>query len=148
MAENIKPDDKKYYLPEGLPAPRAQRTGVDKEFWDATKRHELVVQKCNSCGAFQWGPEVLCHQCHSFEMGWQKVAGRGRLYSWVRCWNPVHPALKDACPYIVAVVELPDAGNIRMVGNLLASESALRLGRRGGLRGPSRRHAGAMEGDG
>jgi hypothetical protein len=112
-------DEKKYYLPEGLPAPRAQRTGVDKEFWDATKRHELVVQKCTSCGAFQWGPEVICHKCHSFEMGWQKVSGRGRLYSWVRCWNPVHPALKEACPYIVAVVELPDAGNVRMVGNLL-----------------------------
>jgi uncharacterized protein len=112
-------DEKKYYLPEGLPAPRPQRTGVDKEFWEATKRHELVVQKCDSCGAFQWGPEVICHKCHSFEMGWQKVSGRGRLYSWVRCWNSVHPALKEACPYIVAVVELPDAGNVRMVGNLL-----------------------------
>jgi len=37
----------------------------------------------------------------------------------VRSWNPVHPALRGACPYIVAVVELPDAGKVRMVGNLL-----------------------------
>jgi uncharacterized OB-fold protein len=112
-------EEKKYYLPEGLPAPRAQRTGLDNEFWAATKRHELVVQRCNSCKAFQWGPEFICHECRSFDMGWQKVSGRGRLYSWVRCWNPVHPALKEACPYIVAVIELPDAGNVRMVGNLL-----------------------------
>jgi uncharacterized OB-fold protein len=112
-------DEKKYYLPEGLPAPRAQRTGLDKEFWEATRRHELVVQRCNSCKTFQWGPEFICHQCHSFDLGWHKVSGRGRLYSWVRSWNPVHPTLKEACPYIVAVIELPDAGNVRMVGNLL-----------------------------
>ena len=112
-------DEKKYYLPEGLPSPRAQRTGLDTEFWAATKRHELVVQRCNACKAFQWGPEFLCHSCRSFNMGWHKVSGRGRLFSWVRCWNPVHPALKEACPYIVAVIELPEAGNVRMVGNLL-----------------------------
>jgi uncharacterized OB-fold protein len=112
-------DEKKYYLPEGLPSPRAQRTGLDTAFWAATKRHELVVQQCNSCKTFQWGPEFLCHNCRSFDMGWYRVSGKGRLYSWVRCWNPVHPALKEACPYIVAVVELPDAGKVRMVGNLL-----------------------------
>ena len=111
--------EKKFYLPEGLPTPRAARTGIDKEFWEATRRHELVVQQCNACKACQWGPELICHKCHSFDLGWRKVSGRGRLYSWVRCWNPVHPALKEACPYIVAVVELPDAGNVRMVGNLL-----------------------------
>src|SRR5216684_3781299 len=103
--------EKKYYLPEGLPAPRAQRDGLDKEFWDATRRHELVVQRCNGCGTFQWGPEWICHKCHSADhLGWHKVSGRGRLFSWIRNWNPVHPALKEACPYIVAVVELPDAG--------------------------------------
>jgi len=37
----------------------------------------------------------------------------------VRSWNPVHPALKQAGPYIIAVIELPDANNIRMVGNLI-----------------------------
>jgi len=111
--------ESKYYLPEGLPAPRAQRAGLDKEYWDGAKRHELMVQCCNACGTFQWGPEWICHKCHSFDLGWKKVSGRGRLYSWVRTWNPVHPALKEACPYIVAVVQLTDAPNVRMVGNLL-----------------------------
>lgn len=109
----------KYYLPEGLPSPKAPRDGLGKEFWEATRRHELVVQRCERCRAFQWGPEWLCHKCHATEMGWQRVSGRGRLYSWVRSWNPVHPALRDACPYLVAVVALPDADNVRMVGNLL-----------------------------
>jgi uncharacterized OB-fold protein len=39
--------------------------------------------------------------------------------TWTRCWHPVHPALKDHGPYIAVLVELPHAGNIRMLGNLL-----------------------------
>ena len=45
-------DENKYYLPEGLPTPRAQRTGLDTEFWAATKRHELVIQQCKNCKTF------------------------------------------------------------------------------------------------
>jgi uncharacterized protein len=116
------PESTKHYLPQGLPIPRAQGDGLDKEFWDATRRHELLVQKCNRCGAFQWGPEWICHKCHSFEMGWQRVSGRGSIHSWTRSWNPVHPALREAVPYIVVVVQLADADNIRMVGNLLGDQ--------------------------
>ncbi len=108
-----------YYLPEGLPAPKAQRDGMDEGFWEALRRHELVVQRCNRCKTFQFGPEWICHQCQGGDLGWHRVSGRGRLYTWVRSWNPVHPALKQAGPFIIAVVELPDADNVRMVGNLL-----------------------------
>lgn len=108
-----------FCLPDGLPAPKPQRDGMDTGFWEALRRHELVVQRCKQCGTFQHGPEWICHQCQGGELEWHKVAGRGRLYSWVRSWNPVHPALKEAGPYIIAVVELPDAGGVRMVGNLL-----------------------------
>ena len=45
--------------------------------------------------------------------------GRGVIYSWERAWHPVHPALKGHGPYIVVLVELPHAGGIRMLGNLL-----------------------------
>jgi uncharacterized OB-fold protein len=41
----------------------------------------------------------------------------------------VHPALKEACPYIVVVVELPHAGGVRMLGNLLGNPSqTVRIG--------------------
>ncbi len=107
------------YLPSGLPAPMPANDGLDTEFWESAKRHELVVQRCNACQTFQWGPEWVCHNCHSFDVGWAKVSGRGRIYSWERPWHPVHPALAGAGPYLVVLVELPDADNVRMVGNLL-----------------------------
>jgi len=41
----------------------------------------------------------------------------------------VHPALKDQGPYIVVLVELPHAGNIRMLGNLLGDpKQQVRIG--------------------
>ena len=106
------------YLPAGLPAPAPSIDGLDDEFWAAAKRNELVVQHCKACGAFQ-PTEWICNKCQSFDLDWQKVSGRGKIYSWERVWHPVHPALHSACPYVVVLVELPDAGNVRMVGNLL-----------------------------
>jgi uncharacterized protein len=119
MDERMATEEKKYYLPAGLPGPAPERSGMDHGFWDAVKAHQLTVQRCNACGGFQFGPEWICYRCHSDNLGWHRVSGRGRIYSWVRIWNPVHPALREACPYIAVVVELPDAGNVRMVGNLL-----------------------------
>ncbi len=107
------------YLPAGMPAPVPAGDGVDREFWEAARRHELMIQRCQDCGTFQMTPEWICHNCHSLGVGWHRASGRGRIYSFERVWHPAHPALKGACPYLVVVVELPDAGNVRLVGNLL-----------------------------
>ena len=50
---------------------------------------------------------------------WDDQSGKAKIFSWERSWYPVHPALKDGTPYMTVLVELPDAGNVRMVGNLL-----------------------------
>ncbi len=92
---------------------------MDAGFWEAVEPARADGPALQRCRDSQFGPEWICHRCHSGDLGWHRVSGRGRIYSWVRIWNPVHPALKEAGPYIVAVVELPDAGNVRMVGNLL-----------------------------
>lgn len=120
MTTSTHGDTRTTYLPEGLPAPAPHIDGLGREFWEAARRHELVVQRCGACGAWQWGPEHVCHQCLSFDhLSYERVSGRGRIYSWERSWYPVHPALQTAVPYIAVLVELPDAGNVRMVGNLL-----------------------------
>lgn len=111
--------DTQSYLPEGLPAPMPVADGLDAPYWRGIKENKLLVQRCKACKTWQWGPEWVCHKCHSFDIGWEEVAPTGRIYSWERAWHPVHGALKDHGPYIVVLVELPQAGNIRMIGNLL-----------------------------
>jgi uncharacterized OB-fold protein len=105
-------------LPPGLPAPMAARDGLDTPYWEGARAHELRVQRCAACGTWRWGPEWICHACLSFETEWVRVDPVGRIYSWERIWHPVHPALGDAVPYVIVLVELPHAGGVRMIGNL------------------------------
>jgi uncharacterized protein len=107
------------YLPAGLPAPVPEPDGLDAPYWAGTRRGELWVQRCERCATWQWGPEWTCHACLAFDVGWTRVEPRGTIYSWERVWHPVHPALKAHGPYVVVLVELPHAGGVRMLGNLL-----------------------------
>ncbi len=117
------------YLPEGLPAPAPLPDGLDRPYWEGTRRHELLAQRCGACRGWQWGPEWICHRCRSLDVGWERVSGRGRIFSWERVWHPVHAALSDAVPYLVVLVELADAGDVRMIGNLLGDpEQEVRIG--------------------
>ena len=106
-------------LPDGLPTPMPLPDGHDEPYWEATQRHELVAQRCTECRGWQWTAEYLCHRCHSFEMGFEALPGDAKVFSWQRPHHPVHPALKTACPYVVVLIEFPDADGIRMVGNLV-----------------------------
>lgn len=105
------------YLPQGLPAPSAE--GLSAPYWEATRCGVLKVQFCRGCDHWQWGPEWICHRCNSFDLDWRQVAPSGVIYSYQRVWHPVHPALNGHGPYVAVLVKLPDAGGIRMLGNLL-----------------------------
>lgn len=111
-----------YYLNPGLAQPMA--TDLDEPYWSGLREGVLRVQQCQSCQGYQWGPEYICHHCHSDEMAFVEVAAEGTIYSYERVWHPVHPALSEQGPYVVVLVELPHAGNIRMVGNLLGDPEA------------------------
>ncbi len=107
------------YLPSGLPIPVAEPDGLSAPYWDGLRANKLLVQRCARCGTWQFGPEWICYRCHEFDPDWVEVEPRGRIYSWERVWHPSHAALKGHTPYLAVVVELPQAGNVRVVGNLL-----------------------------
>jgi len=108
-----------HYLPQDLPAPAPQGDGLDRPFWEGATQGRLVLQRCAHCRTWQWGPEWICHRCRSFDVGWQEVAAHGLVHSWTRVWHPVHAALKERGPYLVVLVEIPHAGSVRLLGNLL-----------------------------
>lgn len=107
------------YLPPGLPIPVAESDGLSAPYWTGLQQNRLLVQRCPLCKTWQFGPEWLCHHCHSFEIEWTTVEPRGRIFSWERVWSPSHDVLRGHGPYLAVLVELPHAGNVRMVGNLL-----------------------------
>ena len=107
------------YLPDGWPRPGTGPDGLAEPYWQGTREGKLRIQKCKGCGSWQWGPEWICHRCHSFDLDWVEIQGKGRIYSYEKPHHPVHPALNGRGAYIVVLVELPEYGNVRMVGSLL-----------------------------
>jgi uncharacterized OB-fold protein len=107
------------YLPAGLPIPVAEADDLSASYWAGLRQNRLMVQRCSRCHTWQFGPEWICHHCHAFDLRWTEVEPRGRIFSWERVWHPSHAALRQHGPYLAVLVEIPHAGGVRMVGNLL-----------------------------
>lgn len=90
---------------------------LSEHFWSACKRHELKVQRCQSCRSYRFPPAVLCPECLSTETEWVKVSGRGKVFSFVVYRRLYHPAFEADLPYTVAVIELEEGA--RMLSNVV-----------------------------
>ena len=99
----------------------------DAPYWEALRRHELIIQKCPDCGETQHPPRPSCGHCGSLNIGWQKASGKGTVYSYTIVPQATHPAWRDQVPYNVVIVELEE--DVRLISNLVevASED-IRIG--------------------
>jgi uncharacterized protein len=102
--------------------------GIDDEFWAGLREGDLRIQRCAACQTWIWAPQWRCASCGGWELGWETVAQEGRIFSWTRCWHAFAPVLKDHLPYVAALVELPEAGNRRLLGMLVGPTDRLRIG--------------------
>ncbi len=89
----------------------------NRPYWEATKRHELYIQRCRDCGAVQFHPRVVCTACLSPNVQWVKASGRGKIYTFsVVNQNPTR-GFRDSLPYIVAYVDLDEG--VKMFANVV-----------------------------
>ena len=112
-------DSTHFYLPVGLPIPVPARDDLSGPFWHGLREEVVRVQRNPRTGVYQWPAQWICHDDQGFDVDWVEVAPKGVIYSWTRVWHPTHPALLEQGPYLVVIVELPHAGGVRMLGNLL-----------------------------
>lgn len=101
------------------PLPRPNR--LSQPFWDGTKRHELLLQKCNDCGHVWFPPSQRCPKCLSTEYEWSKASGRGKVWSWIVMWQRYFPAFEADIPYNVAYVELEEGP--RLMTNIVGCDN-------------------------
>ncbi len=83
---------------------------ISEEYWNAAKRHELVIQHCKCCSKYIFYPRAVCPSCLTLpsSLEWVKASGRGRVYSYTVIVQASSPAFKGDEPYIYAVVELDE----------------------------------------
>ena len=114
-------------MSDGRPLPLADDD--TRPYWEAAARGELVMQRCAACRHWRFPPRPMCPRCRSVETAWTRVSGRGVLASFVVVHGPVLPAFADRVPFAVALVELAEDPQLRVVGNLLDADArALRIG--------------------
>ena len=102
------------------PVPRIRE--LTEGFWQGCNKHELRVQQCKHCGVFRFPPQAMCAQCHSTDTQWTRVSGKGSIYSYImpsRTSPGELPAKGFDYPYVVALIELADAGGVRMASNIV-----------------------------
>jgi len=115
------------WFPDDMPTPAANRETLP--WWQAAAEHRLVVQRCADCGHTRHPPGPICPRCRSAERTWQQVPGRGTVYTYTVVHRAFVPSLAAQLPYVVIVVELEEAGGVRLVSNLVdADPGAVRVG--------------------
>ena len=67
-----------HHLPDGLPAPAPGATDCPRPTGKA-RDGQAGGPALPWLRQWQWGPEWVCHRCHSFDLGWEEVA-RARAY--------------------------------------------------------------------
>ena len=87
-------------------------TPLTEPYWAGARRNELLIQCCNRC-ATRWHPPLpRCPCCHSSEVTWIPVSGRGRVYTYTVVYHPTHRAMADRVPYITALIELEEGPKV------------------------------------
>ena len=110
MSDYIKP------LPKPSPTSRP--------YWEAARRHELQLQHCGACGGYIYYPRPRCPNCLSDNLKWERVSGRGKVYSYTVVRRASSRMFADA-PYVLAIVELAEGP--RMTTNVVAPPEQVRV---------------------
>jgi uncharacterized OB-fold protein len=98
-----------------LPAP----DNAALHYWQSAAEGKLVLQRCVSCGEFQFYPRALCAACAG-ETEWVEASGRGTLYTFTVIRQNRSEAFVRLSPYVVGIVELDEG--VRMMTNIVDCE--------------------------
>ena len=99
------------------PIPRPLNPEVTKPFWEAAKRHELVLPRCKRCSRYHFYPREVCPHCFSKDLEWVPASGRARLFTYTVIHTPADQAFRDDVPYAHCIIQLEEG--VSMISNVL-----------------------------
>ena len=100
---------------------------ASKPFFDGAKEHQLMVQKCSTCGTIIWPVKSRCDNCLAATVSWIQASGKGTLYSFTLMHQVYHAGFATETPYNIAQVDL--AEGLRIITNIVnCPNSELQIG--------------------
>ncbi|WP_111735754.1 Zn-ribbon domain-containing OB-fold protein [Roseovarius amoyensis] len=77
-------------------------------YWEAAREGRLDIPLCGDCGKHHFYPRSICPHCHSDNLKFDTVSGRGEVHTFTIARRPAGPAFGDDVPYVVALIELEE----------------------------------------
>jgi uncharacterized OB-fold protein len=95
--------------------PQLAPGALDRVFFEAAARGQLLYQRCFACDHRQFYPRLLCTVCGG-DVAWATASGRGVVHTFTIVRQYGQAPFKDELPYAVAMVELEEG--VRMLGTV------------------------------
>ncbi|MFB5281753.1 Zn-ribbon domain-containing OB-fold protein [Peribacillus sp. Hz7] len=104
----------------GYEKPIPLKNQDNSPYWDAADRHELVLQKCESCHEYSHPPGPSCAKCGGTEMSWESLGStvKGTIYSYIVSYRAFLPGFQNDLPLIIAIVQLEKVPQVKLIGNV------------------------------
>ncbi|HPG24883.1 MAG TPA: OB-fold domain-containing protein [Myxococcota bacterium] len=91
----------------------------------------IQIQFCDDCGHAQHPPDDLCYACQGRNLSFRTCPGTGRVESCARVHHPLHPALRERVPYVIAIVSVDGAPGVNVQGNVVHCDAnSVRIGQK------------------
>lgn len=104
-------------------------TRISKEYWEAAKRHEFIIQKCEECSKHVFYPRAFCPHCLSSRLKWVKASGSGVIHTYSIVHKMSMMNFKKKTPYNIAIIELDEG--VRLMSEVInCSPEELEIGKR------------------
>ena len=97
-------------------------SALTSPYWEAARRGELALQRCEGCGERPFPPRAHCPACGGGALVWESVSGRGTLHSYTVAHRAPHPVFAGQLPLVVAIVALEEGP--RLVSNIVDCDPA------------------------
>lgn len=101
-------------------------TDENRAFWTGGSSNELLIQRCTACRRWVHPPVDACDSCGG-SLEPEPVSGKGTIFTFTENHQQFHPDV--APPYVIAIVELAEQPDLRVVTNIVHGEAdALQCG--------------------
>ena len=92
-------------------------SGETKPFWDACRRGNLIIQKCDRCQEYQFYPRGICANCWCQDIRWVTATGKGTVWTFTVTRQNRTLGFEEDLPYVLALVELDEG--VKMFTNII-----------------------------
>lgn len=84
--------------------------------WRTTLRDgRVAITRCAQCKKWEWYPLLACSHCLAQEWEWVNVEPKGVVFTWTRVVRPTVTREGLEPPYVLTLVELPQANGARVL---------------------------------